>query len=112
MASIELEIKFVDFNQEKEHNIPVHYIPAAVDDNVPMTNIDEFFNNYTHEENGGLSHLFLQLDSQPTILILKYCFCGVSFEEFVAWLSTRWMPHEIAGAVSRHCVDGNPTSNG
>lgn len=57
MASIELQIKFVDFDQEKKHNMPVHYIPAAVDGDVPA-NIDEFFNNYTHEVNGGMSHLF------------------------------------------------------
>lgn len=55
--SIELQIKYVAFDQSREDNIDVQYIPAGVSENVPA-DVDEFFNKYTHEENGGMNILF------------------------------------------------------
>lgn len=55
--SIELQIKCTDFDQLPECNLKVQYLPVGVDDNVPA-NVDEFFNNYTREENGGMDFIF------------------------------------------------------
>lgn len=51
--SIELQLKNIDFDQSTENPIKLQYIPASIDENAPA-NVDEFFNNYTQEVNGGM----------------------------------------------------------
>lgn len=58
--SIELQIKNIDFDQLPEYNLKVQYLPVGVDDNVPA-NVEEFFNNYTHEDNGGMHSIFASI---------------------------------------------------
>lgn len=48
--SISTVISKEDVSSENE--LKVHFIPATIDGNGPIK-IDEYFNNYTKEDNGG-----------------------------------------------------------
>jgi ribonuclease H2 subunit C len=48
--SIKADINKKDLVPENE--LKVHFIPATIDGNGPIK-IDEYFNSYTKEENGG-----------------------------------------------------------
>lgn len=50
--SIELKLNGVDFEREERDRIKLQYIPAAIEENV-LSNVDNYFNNYTEEVNGG-----------------------------------------------------------
>lgn len=50
--SITLQLENVDFNQLQENDTKLQYIPANIDESTKI-NIDNFFNNYTTEEDGS-----------------------------------------------------------
>lgn len=51
--SIEMQIKCAAFSQLAKHNIKMQYIPVGTGENV-SANVKEYFDDYTHEENGGI----------------------------------------------------------
>lgn len=50
--SINLQIKDVNFDETTDNQLKLQFIPAGVDESV-KANVDNYFNNYTTEKNGG-----------------------------------------------------------
>lgn len=86
--SIHLKLDDVDFNQPKENNIKLQYIPANVDE-ATAANIDQYFNNYTTEIDGcryfDALLLFIPLISMVNFMLI------FSVKKFAAWFPIEWL---------------------
>lgn len=50
--SITLQIKDVNFDQANDDELKLQYMPVGMDEST-KANVDNYFNNYTTEKDGG-----------------------------------------------------------
>lgn len=101
--SIQLKLDNVDFDQPKENHLKLQYMPASIDE-ATTTNIDQFFNNYTTEQDGCeyLVRIFLGWICVFMVILSR------SFEKFVPWFPVERVSIQSAGVTSWHRFPRGP----